>query len=86
MTAPERRSGAAPGAGGFLHDDEASALKMLHEARGDDPRHHRVGVARLLAANEAQRLKHFISRPEFAELHCASSVAGPPSSDLHFVQ
>ena len=39
----------------FLHDDEPGALEVLHQALGDDRRHHLAGVVRPLAPAVAQR-------------------------------
>jgi hypothetical protein len=39
----------------FLHDDEAGALEMLHQALGHDRRHHLASVVHPLAPAVAQR-------------------------------
>src|ERR1700719_2520929 len=38
----------------LFHDDEAGALKVLHQALGDDRRHHLTSVVRPLASAVAQ--------------------------------
>ena len=39
----------------FLHDDEATALQVLHKSLGDDRRHHLAGVMDPLAPAVAPR-------------------------------